>query len=124
MSNFNGKTSSSTNNTVYYEFCLDENESVVIGSAKVSVLGTCFRWGRQAKFGIIAPESIDVSRLEIFAKQFQTYNQEMELTIGDSIAVDDLHIEVLHKVENMGSVLLRVTDPKKATVKESLFNKI
>ena len=121
MSNVTEKNASG--NTTYYEFCLDEDEWVIIDESMIGILGSCFKWGRQAKFGIIAPDTVEVSRLEVFAKKFQTYKQEINLQIGDSITIDGLRVEILHKVENMGSVLLRIIDPKKSTVKESLFNK-
>ncbi len=106
--------------TIYEEFTLELNDSVWIGETQLNFLNSCSKWGAQAKLGLSASSSINIYRLEVFARKSQCYQQYMSIDIGETLILDNIKIDLVKKIG--GSVLFRIQTSENIYIRKSFFN--
>lgn len=110
--------------TEYYEFELLPGDAIQIDNARIILLNNGFFSRKLPKFGIEAENSIKVFRLEIFARNSQTYQQELNINFGETLVInDDMHIKFLQAFNSSTSILLRIKNFKNLPIKKSFLNK-
>lgn len=105
---------------------LNRGEAIKFGTeAELVYVGTDFIWGEQARFALQAPDDISILRLELFARRFQYYNEELTVNFGDKLSIGpDLQLCLLPQHKDKGQVYVGVHSRDNKFVTKSFFNHV